>query len=298
MRMIVIANPGAGQPEPVLRTLNDSVGAAGVDWQVVVTHGPGDGYKAALDAAKKGYDLIGAYGGDGTVTEVASALAVACGPPMVVLPGGTGNGLAEDLGIPATLAEAAALIAEDNYDVRKVDMGRTGDGWFILRLTMGFEASVVEAATRELKDRFGWLAYAFASLQTLANPPMAKYELEVDGVKSTAEGVACLIANSASTGVLGVKIAEGVDVSDGLLDLIVVEWADLPALAGSVAEAAAGQKPRDLTRWCGKKIRVASTPTQCVLADGEDAGSTPVEAEVAPGAISVVVPKPSEKTPA
>lgn len=210
---------------------------------------------------------------------------------MAILPGGTGNGLAEDLGIPNVLSDAAALVASKQYEVRGVDMGRVGDGWFILRLTMGFEASAVEAATRELKDRFGWLAYTFAGLQTLADPPMAAYHIEVDGEAVEVSGLACVIANSASTGVMGMKIAEGTDVSDGLLDVIVVERADLPSLAGSFVDAVAGSTPRGLCQWRGKKIAVASRPVQPVLADGEEAGSSPVEVSVVPEAIQVVVPR-------
>ena len=290
MRIKVIANPGAGQPEPVLSILNDTLGSAGIDWDVAVTHGPGDGYDAAREAAEQGYDLIGVYGGDGTVTEVASALARG-GPPMAILPGGTGNALAEDLGIPATTMEAAALLAGGEYEIRQVDMGRAGKRWFVVRLTMGFEASIVEAATRELKDRFGWLAYAFSSLQAMSSPPVASYTITVDGEVIEAQGVACIVANSASTGVLGLRIAEGIDVSDGLLDVVVVEHADILSLAGSAANAAREQESLNVSRWQGKRIRIESQPQQSVLADGEGAGVTPVEARVMPGAIGIVVPK-------
>lgn len=290
MRIMVVANPGAGKPEPVLSVLNDTFGGAGIDWDVAVTHASGDGYDATRKAVDAGYDLIAAYGGDGTVAEVASALALG-GPPMVILPGGTGNGLAEDLGVSDVLNDAACLVANGEYDLRDVDMGRARDGWFILRLTMGFEASAVEAATRQLKDRFGWLAYTFAGLRTLTDPPKATYRIDVDDESVEVEGLACLIANSASSGVMGVKLAEGVDVSDGLLDVIVIELADLPSLAGDVADAVTGATPRSLCHWRGRKIRVESQPVQPVLADGEESGTSPVEVCVVPNAIRVVVPK-------
>ncbi len=296
MKVKVIANPGAGQPEPVLSVLNDTLGAAGIEWDVTVTHAAGDGYDAARLASGQGYDLVGVYGGDGTVAEVAAALALG-GPPMVILPGGTGNALAEDLGIPKTLPEAAALLAEGDYEIRRVDMGTLGDRTFILRLTMGFEASLVDVATREMKDRFGWLAYAFAFLQTLSDPPMATYRIVVDGEAIEAHGLACIVANSASAGVMGVRIAEGVELSDGLLDVIVVERPDLMQLAGNAVDAAGGQPPRSMSRWRGKVIRVESDPVQPVLNDGEDAGSTPVEVSVLPGAIGILVPR-SGVTPA
>jgi len=290
MRIKMIINPGAGQPQPVLSILNDTLGEAGLDWDVAITHKAGDGFASAKQARDEGYDLVCAYGGDGTVSEVAAALSGGS-TPMGVLPGGTGNALADDLGIPNDLKDAAALIASQAYDLRSVDVGRVRDRLFILRVTMGFEASVVEDATRELKDKYGWLAYAFAGLKTLANPPKAVYRVEVDGKSYEAEGLACIVANSASTGVMGMRLSDRVDVSDGQLDVIIAESADLATLAGSAADAASGSEPRSFCRWKGSSIKVESTPAQSVLADGEDAGTTPVEASVVPGALKIAVPR-------
>ncbi|MDZ4179989.1 MAG: diacylglycerol kinase family protein, partial [Coriobacteriia bacterium] len=166
MRIKIIINPGAGKPEPVLSILNDTLGQAGLDWDVAVTHKSGDGFTAAKQAVHEGYDLVCSYGGDGTVSEVAAALSES-NTPMGILPGGTGNALADDLGIPDDLKASAALIASQAYELRSVDVGRMGDKLFVLRVTMGFETSVVEGATRELKDKYGWLAYAFSGLKAL-----------------------------------------------------------------------------------------------------------------------------------
>jgi YegS/Rv2252/BmrU family lipid kinase len=290
MRISVIINPAAGVAEPILSSLNDVFGAASIDWDVVITHDPGDGRTAARHAADEGVDLVGVYGGDGTVTEVASGLAEG-GPPMLILPGGTGNALAEDLGIPNALADAAALAVGDAGEIRRVDLGRSGDRWFILRLTMGFEAEMVAAATREMKDRYGWLAYALTGLQTLASPPMARYSMTVDGRAVECEGLAAIVANSASIGMAGTQLTSGVDVSDGMLDLIVVENPDLAGWLGSAADAAQGTQPRMLNHWSGKEIHVEASPVQAVLADGESAGTSPLDVAVAPGAIGVVVPR-------
>jgi YegS/Rv2252/BmrU family lipid kinase len=290
---MIIINLGAGQPEPVLSILNDTLGEAGLEWDVAITHKAGDGFTEAKKAADEGYDLVCSYGGDGTLSEVAAAL---CGSstPMGILPGGTGNGLAEDLGIPSDLEAAAAFIASQAYELRSVDIGRLGEKLFVLRVTMGFETSVVEDATRKLKDKFGWLAYAFAGLKTAADPPKAMYRIEVDGKSYEAEGVACIVANSASTGVMGMKLSDKVDVSDGQLDVIIAETTDLATLAESTADAVGGSEPRSFCRWRGTKIKVESTPAQSVLADGEDAGKTPVEVSLIPGALKIAVPRADE----
>jgi len=291
-RVMIVINPAAGKAEPILSVLNDVFGPAGIDWQVSITHKAGDGAAAARAAAEQGFDLIGAYGGDGTVAEVASAL-VGDGPPLLLLPGGTGNALADDLGIPPLLAAAAALATGDAGEVRRVDLGQVGDQWFVLRLTMGIEATMVDATTRESKDRFGWLAYAVSGIQALAEPPIATYRITVDGETYETEGVAAMVANSASTGVAGMRFATDINVSDGLLDVVVVQSAALPSLLASAADAAQGLEPRGLSRWSGREIRVESTPLQAVLADGEAAGSTPVDVTVVAGAVGVLVPVPA-----
>ena len=290
MRVKVIINPAAGKPEPILSVLNDVFAPAGIEWEVDITHKSGDGVAAARQAADEGYDLIGAYGGDGSGSEVVSGLAEG-GPPILLLPGGTGNALAADLGIPPGLAEAAALAVGDAGEVRRVDVGRSGKLWFVLRLTTGFEADMVSAATQEMKDRFGWLAYAFSGLMAISDAPVATYRITVDGVQVECDGLAALVANSAMVGVSGLRIAADVDVSDGLLDVVVVQRADLPGLIGSAADAAQGQQPRMMSRWRGKQIHVETTPSQAVLADGEDAGVTPVDVTVVPGAVGVLVPR-------
>jgi len=290
MRVKVIINPAAGQAEPILSVLNDVFGPAGIDWEVDITHKSGDGVSAARQAADEGYDLIGAYGGDGSVSEVVSGLAEG-GPPILLLPGGTGNALAADLGIPPGLAEAAALAVGDAGEVRRVDVGRSGKLWFVLRLTTGFEAEMVRAATQEMKDRFGWLAYAFSGLMAISDAPMATYRMTIDGAEVECEGLAALVANSAMVGVSSLRIATDVDVSDGLLDVVVLQRADLPGLIGSAADVAQGQQPRMMSRWRGRTIHLETTPSQAVLADGEEAGMTPVDVTVVPGAVGLLVPR-------
>lgn len=289
MRVKIVINPAAGQPEPVLSILNDAFAETDVRWDVDVVHQSGDGYESARRGLSNGYDVICAYGGDGTVGEVAQALAQT-ETPMGILPGGTGNALAADLGLPLDLAGAAAVVASADHEIRRIDVGRAGDRMFVLRATMGLEVSVVEAATRELKDRFGWLAYAFGSLQALTDPPTARYTLDIDGRSIERTGLACIVANSASMGVMGLRLSDQTDVSDGLLDVIIAAQGDLPALAGSAVDLAQGSEPRIVTRWQGRNIRVVAEPAQAVLADGEEAGTTPVEISLLPGALKVIVP--------
>lgn len=289
-RVKVIINPAAGVAEPVLSVLNEVLGGAGVDWDVAITHGPGDAEAAAVAAGEEGYDFVGSYGGDGTLHEVVTGLAASSGPPVLILPGGTGNAVADDLGVPATLADAAALLT-GTHELRPVDLGRMGERYFALRVTMGLEADMVTGTTPDMKARLGWFAYAVSGLRALTNEPVAHYTVEIDGRVLEEDGLALLIANSANTGVAGVSLATGVDLSDGLLDVVVIRPADLPGALGSAVDAVQGQEPRGLCHWQGRSIKVHAEPAQAVLCDGEESGMTPVEVVIAPSAVRVVVPK-------
>jgi YegS/Rv2252/BmrU family lipid kinase len=288
-RVKIVVNPAAGTDQAILGTLNDVFGGSGIEWDVVVTNKPGDARKAASAAQDEGYDLVAAYGGDGTIMEVAAGLAET-GQPMAILPGGTANVMAGELGIPADLDGAARLIAGGNNRLLSVDMGEAGRKRFLLRLAVGFEAVMVEGATPEMKEQYGAMAYVLSAFQALADPPHALYRLVIDGRHEEREGVTCIVANAGRLNIGDLSLAPGIDVADGLLDLVVVTSDDLQTLLGAAGDIMAGRESPAIQHWQGEVIRIEAKPTQGVICDGEQAGKTPVEVRVMPGAIEIVVP--------
>jgi len=143
----VVINPAAGHDEPILNVLNHVFHPTGVDWNVSLTHKSGDATRYAAEAAASGVDLVAAYGGDGTQMEVANGL-LGTGVPQAILPGGTGNAMAHDLGISLVLSEAAGLIV-NSHKRRAIDLAKMGDQVFMLRAYAGFSAD--NAASREEK---------------------------------------------------------------------------------------------------------------------------------------------------
>jgi YegS/Rv2252/BmrU family lipid kinase len=288
-RIKVIVNPAAGRDEAIFGTLNDVFRPAGVGWDIAVTNAPGEAEGLSAAAAEEGYDCVAACGGDGTVMEVATGL-VGGKIPLAILPEGTGNAMAIELGIPPELADAAALIAGGLAESRLVDMGTIGDHKFLLRLGISFEAAMKENLSRGQKQEFGPLAYVLSGFKALLDPSVAEYTLDVDGRIEKCSGIACIVANSGSTGIAGISLAQGIDVSDGLLDVVVFDAQDLPGLLGLAGGVAVGSEPKGVTHFAGRIISVDASPPQDVTSDGEDAGTTPVTARVMPKAISVLVP--------
>jgi YegS/Rv2252/BmrU family lipid kinase len=290
-RVHVIINPAAGQDRPILGTLNGAFQAAGIDWDVFITKKAGDARRLAQEAVTAGADVVAVHGGDGTVMEVASGL-IGTEVPLAIFPGGTANVMSVELNIPNNPAEACAIICSDVGTIRAVDMGQVGEQYFLLRAGIGFEAEMVEGADREMKNRVGWLAYALSALQAFREPQIAHYQLTLDGLQVEVEGLTCIIANAGSIGVSGLSLAPTINVSDGLLDVMVVRQANLPSLLSLAASIVAGnEKAEPLLHWQAREITVLSTPPQTVQVDGEILGQTPITAKVLPQAVSIIVPE-------
>jgi diacylglycerol kinase family enzyme len=111
----VVINPASGQDQPILNTLNDVFQVFDVDWGVSVTRKSGDAQRFAETAVAEGADVVAAYGGDGTVMEVAQSL-IGSDVPLAILPGGTGNLMSVELGIPKNLAKAAEVACRHKRD--------------------------------------------------------------------------------------------------------------------------------------------------------------------------------------
>ena len=299
-RIQIIINPAAGQDQPILGTLNRAFKDANVDWDVSITKEAGDARRFAQAAAEAGVDIVGVYGGDGTVMEVASGL-MGTNVPLAIFPGGTANVMSVELGISSDLAEAVAIVCNDDVCyTRWVDMGQVDDErYFMLRVGIGFEAQMVEGAPREMKDRWGVMAYALSALQALREPQIAHYRITLDGETVDTEGMTCIIANAGSLGQAGLTLAPNIDVSDGLLDVVVIRSADLPSLLAVAASVVRGDENAEpLLHWQGREIVVEAEPAQSVQADGEVLNPTPVRAKVIPHAVQVVVPKPPDEATA
>ncbi len=225
MRWIpVIINPSAGRRAPVLAELNQVFRSAGVRWSVEVTQAEGDGIRLARQLVEQGAEIVAAYGGDGTISEVATGLA-GTGTALALLPGGTGNVLSYEFGIPQDLA-AAARLAVSEHGVRLVDMGEVRGRKFLIRTGVGLEAAAVQRTPRGLKDRFGLLAYGIGGLQALIESRPLDYLLELDGESHETQGVACTVANSGYWGWPGLRLSPRIDIEDGLLDVFVFRRVD------------------------------------------------------------------------
>ncbi len=285
----VIVNPAAGHDAPVLQELNRVFRSSGNRWSVEITQGDEDAILLARRLAEEGAPIVAAYGGDGTISEVAAGLA-GTSTALAILPGGTGNAIAHEFGIPRNYVDAAKLLVSE-HEIRVVDMGMVGERMFLLRAGVGLEAMVVEKSSRLLKDRFGLLAYGIAGLQALVAARPVQYTLTLDGDRVEAGGVTCTVANSGHLGLPGLSLAPTIDIEDGLLDVIVLHRANLSLLIDFLSDSATGGSGLGkLQHWQVESVVIEANPVQTAQVDGDSLGMTPIEVHSHPQALRVVVP--------
>jgi YegS/Rv2252/BmrU family lipid kinase len=290
---MVVANPAAGQAAPDLKLLNRIIHEAGLEWELEITNTFGDGTRQAARAVANGASLVAASGGDGTVMDVAGGL-LGSQVPLAILPTGTGNVLAKELGIPQDLASACALMLNPDAVQRPIDLGLAGERLFLLRLGVGLEAEIVRSADRSTKDRLGPLAYITATIQALTQAPTAHYRLELDGRMEELDGLAVMVANAGALGFSGITLSPHVQIDDGLLDVFVIRRVDLAELAAVAATVTGSPIPAEaLPHWQVAGVKIESDPVVGVEADGEALGSTPVQVSVVSGALKVIAPAQS-----
>ena len=283
----VVINPAAGRDEPILNVLNDIFHEHGVDWDVSITKKYGDAAEQARAAIARGVSLVAGYGGDGTQHELANALA-GSGVALGVLPGGTGNGFAHELGLPQKLDEAARLLCTSSR-TRAIDAVRVGDEYFIQRLYTGTEPE--QQTSREMKDKYGPMAY-FANMFQQANNPEVLYRVTIDGVTREIPAMRFYVVNSGQTK-SGRSITGALSApDDGSLEVFAINTHNVESLKAAADRFLDFDTPMaEHFFWRGRVIQIEAEPDQAVWTDGEFYGRTPVKVEVLPGAVRVVIPE-------
>ncbi|MGC8713720.1 MAG: YegS/Rv2252/BmrU family lipid kinase [Leptodesmis sp.] len=262
---------------------------------------------SAADLAKEAIaansDLVIASGGDGTVSAVAGEL-INTGIPLGIIPRGTANAFCLALGIPSAIAplrrSCQTLLTGQP---RSVDAARCNGLPMILLAGIGYEAETVEKASRELKDRWGPLAYFMAGWQQLSEQQPFDVDLEIDGVDYHFQSAALTVANAAPPTSMLAQGAGSVVFDDGLLDVTVAVAQNSPkslqqkfqAVSGLMqlmGSALIGSTPdiENLFHFRTPRLKISTTPPQKVVIDGEVVEATSLEIECLPAALTVLVP--------
>jgi diacylglycerol kinase family enzyme len=240
-RMLLIVNPYATTVSDRLKNLVVYALQGRFDVEAVSTQAQNHATEIGRQALDGGYDVVVAFGGDGTLNEVVNGLA-GTEMPVAILPGGSTNVVARTLGMPNDVVDATEhlLSLADSWQPRKIDLGMVDDRYFVFACGAGIDASVVKRVDRNptMKGNAGPYYYSWAGISSfyrkyLVNP--IRLRAIVDG-REPIEGITAIVQNSDPFTYFAsrpIRVCEGIAIDDGTLSLAVLKRAaqrDMPTL--------------------------------------------------------------------
>jgi diacylglycerol kinase (ATP) len=296
-RTLIIVNPYAGQEDAarLRRRLGGAFAERNAAFDLVTTAHVGHASALAREAVALGYRAVAVCGGDGTLAEAATGLAGSA-VPLAIIPRGTGNQVAQNLGIPLGLVHAVDVAVTGR--ITTIDLGRIGDRAFALVAGAGFDAAVMQSATRELKERWGFAAYVYAAVKEALTAAPRRFRITADDREIEVDAVSVMVAN------VGELFARWLPLrlplaptpmsawNDGLLDVVIIaprNPQDIAALLWQAAQRRLTSSDR-LLLFQAHRITIDAEPAIAVQIDGDPAGETPVTISVMRDAMRVIVP--------
>jgi YegS/Rv2252/BmrU family lipid kinase len=246
--------------------------------------------KQVKRALAEGCELLFIWGGDGTVQRCVDA-AAGSETALAILPAGTANLFATNLGIPQDIAQAVSIGLRGER--RKLDVGRFNGEGFAVMAGAGFDASMIRQADGTLKDRLGRVAYVWTGSKNLRAKPF-KAKIKVDGVPWYAGAASCILVGNVGRLFGGVEVFEDARPDDGRLEIGVVDAEGITDWVRTLARTAAGHAERSplVQATSATKIKVKLNRKVLYEMDGGDREKVKAfTVEVQPAAITICLPK-------
>jgi YegS/Rv2252/BmrU family lipid kinase len=302
VRIVVIHNPVAGRRRPgFLDATLAALLRRGCTVELRATQAPGDATALADAARAEGFDRMVVAGGDGTINEAVNGLVQPgpAAPPLALIPLGTANVLARELGLPGRPEALAEVIADG--EARAVALGRVDGRHFTLMAGAGFDAQVVASVTPRLKARLGKAAYVLMSLWHILAYRRRLYAVDIDGQACVAASV--VVSNARHYGGPFV-IAPAADMAEASLQVCLFERAGRwHAIRYSLA-LVTGRLARlpDVRLVEARRVRIGGRQAgEPVQVDGDIGAALPCQIGVRRDALRLVYPAPpavAERLPA
>ncbi len=290
--LTVIYNPAAGQRRGAFFTqVLAALEARGWRVELRTTAGPGDARRLAAAAAEEGLSRLAVAGGDGTIHEavngLASASAGAQAPALGIIPLGTANVLAQEIGLRLKPeAVAGCLTAGREISVR---LGRLGQAHFLLMAGAGFDAQVVSKVSLPLKRRIGKGAYVWETLRQAFAYDFPELVLELDGREARARSL--IVARAAHYGGAFLLSREAGLEKQSLQAFLFEGRGPLSVMRYSLALALGRlERARGVRRLPVESVKILGPEGLPLQADGDSVGQTPVEIGLSERSLTLLVP--------
>lgn len=300
MKCIIIINPSSGR-KTIQANLDQLIGKLVLDkvistTNVFYTKGRNDAYEFLLKINPKEYDLIIAVGGDGTQNEVINGIIDAnLEIPLYIIAAGTVNDLANVLKIPTTKQGIINSIKE--FNLIEMDLGKANERYFTNVIAGGMFSDIGFRVDKKQKAILGPLAYYINAILDLPNQLNTNMRLTINCDNEVIEEDVLLFMITNSKLIGGFMLASAADISDGLLDLLIIkkcEITDLLALSKDILLNKHLESPYVIYRQA-KKILINSNDNIILDVDGEKGEHLPIDVVNVHKAIKIIAP-PNKKT--
>lgn len=297
-RLLLIVNPisGTSDKTELIPKMEHKLRGKGYEVETCLTSGPGDATRLAGDAVAGGFDIVATCGGDGTVNETARALC-GTGIPMAILPSGSGNGLARHIGLAPHELGAIDLINEEN--ITDCDYGIVNGEKFFCTFGIGFDGAVAKRFA-EASSR-GLFTYLKEGLDEFNGYEPSSYRITIDGttcIERKAFVIACCNASQYGNNAF---IAPNASITDGLLDVIILNDASHIQLLIMGLDMLTGMLPhnRQIEIIRAKSVDIKAEEPSAAHIDGEPfSESADYHIEVVPGGLKLFThPEQKKFTP-
>lgn len=298
----IAARTEATQPGPLL---TEALASRGLRHRAIETGQKGVSVKGIERAIQRAIDAgcrrFVAVGGDGTVALVAGLLSQSkrrgARPTLAIIPTGTANVLARELGIPLDIPAAVELALEGQRTI-DLDAISTGDRLVFTQVGLGLDAQMIRTTTREAQIKQGRMAYAKSFVRQAIIHRSVNFQLEIDGTRVQVRALQIVVANAGALGAPPFTWGPGIDPSDGIIDVCVFTARTLREHLMLVIGLLTGdhaRSPHTQYFQAARRVVISSRRPVLVQGDGELLGRTPVTLTVTRRAIRVCVPKNIEK---
>lgn len=298
-KTLLIYNPTAGPWDMtgVLKRLATYLNKSGWQIDLIQTQQPGDATRYAKDAAETGKDMVLVAGGDGTINETVNGL-VNSNTVMGIIPVGTGNILAHQLHMPVLSLGAPFYINEVSDAlckgrVQRVDTGVIKERYFVCWAGLGLDAEI--AASMEPRPRYvkrlRMLPYMIAGFSVASEFRGVRSRISI-GNRTIRTRTLMALASNIQLYAAFFNIAPHARMDDGLFDIFVFKGLGFPYALRHLLTMFSGRTLQDpkVTHALARTLQVESTPSVAVQLDGEPCGNTPVNVQIAPATLSLLIP--------
>jgi YegS/Rv2252/BmrU family lipid kinase len=296
-KTFVVMNPVAGvsQPEAVREKVGAAFQSRDIPFEIYETTGKENLRQKVRSAVKQGFQLFVAAGGDGTLSGVIDGL-VGTQIPLVILPTGTWNTVAQIMNIPLQLDPALELVFQE-HTIRTVDALEVNQSFFLLSVSAGVGSRTMEDVKRQEKRRFGKLVDLWKGIKQLMEFRSYLFDVKIDGNPARFRASELMVANSPSLGLKALQLDPSIHMDDGKLNVCRIYANTLGEYLRLAISMLRGDQKHNWNVFCveaTREVEIRSREKLPVQGDGDIIGRLPVTVKIVPKAVQIVVPPDSE----